>query len=47
LFVDLGGVVSNQIYAADLLQHLLDVGEDDAVEMAVWARGEEVFEDEL
>jgi hypothetical protein len=36
-----------QIYAADLLEHLVDVGADDAVEMAVWARGEEVFEREL
>jgi hypothetical protein len=47
LFVDLGGVVGYQIYAADLLKHLVDVGKDDAVEMAVWARGEEVFEGEL
>ena len=41
---DGGDVIGNQIDARDLLEHLVDVGEHDAVEVAVLGHGEEVPE---
>lgn len=47
LLVDGGGVVGDEVDTRDLLEDLVDVREDRAVEMAVLGAGEEVAEGAL
>lgn len=44
VLVDGGGIVRDQVDAGDLLEHLVDVGQDDAVEVALLVHLEQVAE---
>lgn len=44
VFVNVGGIVRNQIYPTDLLEHLVHVGQRGTVEVAVLVHGEQVGE---